>query len=302
MDKDVLEKYIQAGKIAAEVREESKKFVKVGSSLLEIAEKIESLIKEKGAAPAFPVNLSLNNIAAHYTPGKGDKTRIAEGDLIKVDIGVHVDGYVGDTAYTITFNPEYEKLVLASEKALEEAIKLCTPGRKISEIGEKINEVITGMGFLPISNLTGHGLEKFNLHAEPQIPNVKITSNYKLKENQIIAIEPFATNGSGRVKDSEPTLIYSLVRPGPVRNQDARIIMNFASPFNSLPFAERWIPIDSLVRLRLALRELKMRNIIYDYPVLKEAAGGVISQAEHTVIVKDEPFVTTELENKQPSS
>lgn len=300
MKKDLLDKYILAGKIAAEVREASRPLLKLDASLLDIAEKIESMIKEKGALPAFPVNLSLNEIAAHYTPTKNDETVIRSNDLIKVDIGVHVDGFVGDTAYTVSFNEKYDNLAKASETALNEAIKLCKPGTLLSDVSSKIEETIKSFGFNPVGNLTGHGLEQYNLHAEPQVPNVKFKSDYKLTENQVIAIEPFATNGSGRVKDSEPTVIFMLINPKPVRNQDARLIMKFAEQFgyegssgiHMLPFAERWINLP-LFKTRIALRELREKEILYEYPVLREVSKGIVSQFEHTVIVKDEPIVTT---------
>jgi methionyl aminopeptidase len=293
MDKEILDKYIKAGRIAAEVREASKSLLKINAGILDIAESIEKMILEKGAEPAFPVNISINDIAAHYTPMRKDEAKINGTDVVKLDIGVHVDGYVGDTAYTISFNEKYNKMVEASEAALTEAIKLCKPGALLSNVSAKIEETIKSFGYKPISNLTGHGLDCYDLHAEPQIPNIKFSSNYKLKEDQVIAIEPFATDGSGMIKESEPTLIFRLMQKGPVRNQDARTIMTFADKFNGLPFAERWIPVDSLVKIRIAMRELRERGIIYDYPVLKEVKNGVISQAEHTVIIKDEPMVTT---------
>ncbi len=296
MKKEILDKYLLAGKIAAEVREASKPLIKIDAPLLEIAEKIEAMIREKGALPAFPVNLSLNEMAAHYTPLKNDTAAIKNGDVIKVDIGVHVDGFVGDTAYTISFNEKHDNLVRASESALEEAIKLCKPGVLLSDISAKIEETIKGFNCNPVGNLTGHGLEQYNLHAEPQVPNVKFSSDYRLKENQVIAIEPFATNGAGRVKDSEPTVIFMFIGPKPVRNQDARFIMKFAEQFSyeehSLPFAERWINLP-LFRTRIALKELREKNILYEYPVLREVSKGIVAQSEHTVIVKDEPVVTT---------
>ena len=301
MQKEIMDKYILSGRIAAEVREESRALIKPGAGLLGIAEKIEANIRKKGALPAFPVNLSLNDAAAHYTPTKNDETKISVGDVIKVDIGVHVDGYIGDTAYTTSFDKKYDKMVTASEKALDEAIKLCRPGALLNDVSAKIEETITSFGYKPVSNLTGHGLDRFNLHAEPSVPNVKFSGDYKLKENQVIAIEPFATDGFGEIKESEQSLIFMLLEPKPTRNQDARAIAKFAEQFmhsekgviRSLPFAERWIPMDSLFRIRIALRELRQREAIYDYPVLKEVKKGIITQAEHTVIVKDEPIVTT---------
>lgn len=293
MDDDVIKKYLLAGKIAAEVREESRKWVFVGKSLLELAEQIETAIKEKGGEPAFPVNLSINEISAHYTPTKNDVSIIKEGDVIKVDIGIHVDGYIADTAYTVSFDEKYNYLVDAVKTALEESIKMCTPGTTIAEISEKIENTIRSFGCNPVSNLTGHGLERFTEHTDPEIPNVKINSSYALKENQVIAIEPFATNGEGRVKDTETVLIFMLSGRKPVRNPDARKIIEFAEKFNGLPFAERWIPL-SLFKIRLALRELRQRGVIYDYPILKEVSNGRVAQYEHTVIVKDKPIITTE--------
>lgn len=293
MEKDVENKYLQAGKIASQVREESRTHVKEGMLLVELAGKIESRIIELGGGIAFPANLSLNEIAAHYTPSKNDETRIPKGAVLKIDIGVHVDGYVADTAYTVSFDSRHDRLVESSRAALEEALKLCKPGVSISKISSVIEETIKSRGFIPVSNLTGHGLEKYFLHASPQIPNVKFTGGTKLKEGQVIAIEPFATNGEGRVKDSEPALIYMLLEKKPVRNIDARKVISFAEQFNGLPFAERWIPIDSLFRTRIAMKELRERGVLYEYPPLKEIGNGVVSQHEHTIIVKDEPVVTT---------
>lgn len=290
-----LEKVKQAGRIAAEVREASHEFVKPGAKLLDIAEKIESMIREKGAESAFPANLSLNSTAAHYTPPKNDTTEIKEGDVIKVDIGAHVDGYIGDTAMTICFNKDYEKMSEASRKALEEAIKECRPEARLADLADAIENTITGYGYKPISNLTGHGVNRYHLHGEPHVPNVKTNTNYRLQENQVIAIEPFATDGAGKIKDADQVFIHMLLRDTPVRNQDARKILGFAQQFNGLPFAERWLPVDSHVRLRLALRELRERNAIYDYAVLKEVAGGTVAQFEHTVIIQDPPVVTTRI-------
>lgn len=293
MEKSVENKYLQAGKIASQVREESRVLAKEGMLLADLAGKIESRIIELGGGIAFPANLSVNELAAHYTPSKNDETRIPKGAVLKIDIGVHVGGYVADTAYTVSFDSKYEKLSEASRIALEEAIKLCRPGASISKISSVIEETIKSCGFIPVSNLTGHGLEKYFLHASPQIPNVKFIGGPKLKEGQVIAIEPFATNGEGRVRDSGPALIYMLLEKKPVRNIDARKVISFAEQFNGLPFAERWIPIDSLFRIRLAVKELRERGVLYEYPPLKETGNGMVSQHEHTIIVKDEPVVTT---------
>lgn len=301
MNPEVVEKYVKAGKIAAEVREESAKLAKVDMPLLELAEKIEAMIRDRGAEPAFPVNLSLNEFAAHYTPQSNDEAKIREGDVIKIDVGAHVDGYVADTAITVDFG-EHKSLLEASKSALAAAVDLVRPGAAVYDISKAIEETIKSFGLVPVGNLTGHGLDQYVEHTEPTIPNIALRNDYKLKEGQVIAIEPFATNGLGQVKDTPEVMIFSFSQDKPVRNPDAKKIAAYASKFNGLPFAERWllskdaasngVP-NSLFKVRMALRELVQRGIFYSYPVLREAKAGLVSQAEHTVLVLDEPIVIT---------
>lgn len=299
MDKEILEKYKKAGRIAAEVRDSCVKLLKPGARLLEIAEWIENEILKRRGEIAFPVNISINNIAAHFTPDWDDKRVLNDGDMVKVDIGVHVDGYIGDTALTVFIgesSEEEKKMIKVNQEVLEKVIKIIKPGTNLQEIGELIQTTVEQAGFKPIRNLTGHGLERFNLHAEPQILNIKNNLEYKLSEGQVIAIEPFVTNGSGIVEDSGQELIFAVFNPTPTRNVDARKITQFGIERLGLPFAKRWI-INLFkmtdIRFRLALRELKIRNGIYVYPVLRDVEGCKVSQFEHTVIVLDKPIVTT---------
>jgi methionyl aminopeptidase len=298
MDKEILEKYLEAGKIAASIRKSAREWARPGTALVELADKIESAVTRSGAALAFPVNLSLNEFAAHYTPSLDDKTEIKEGDLLKIDIGVHIDGWVADTALTVCLNPQYEFLVKAVEEALGDAIALCRPGATLSEISSEIEQTIRTNGAIPISNLTGHGLDQYNIHAEPPIPNIKIVSNQKLEDGQVIALEPFATTpqGAGHVKDSGHMLIFRIGEPKPVRNPDARKILAWSERTQGLPFAQRWLERDlklSGFKLNLALKELLDRGALEAYPALREARGQPIAQAEHTIIVAEEPIITT---------
>jgi len=298
LPKEVLDKYIRAGKIAASVRESSRAWAKPGVTLLELADKIESAIIRSGAELAFPVNLSLNEFAAHYTPSLDDKTAIKEGDILKIDIGVHIDGWVADTAITLNFNPKYDFLVKAVEDALDATIALCKPGVTISELSEAIEQSIRANGAVPISNLTGHGLDQYDIHSEPQIPNIKIVSGQKLEDGQVIAIEPFATTpqGLGHVKDSGHMLIFRLAEPKPVRNPDARKILAWSERTEGLPFAQRWVERDlklSGFKVNIAFKELLDRGAIEAFPALREAKGQPVAQAEHTIIVGDKPIVTT---------
>ncbi len=274
---EVLDKYRQAGSILTEVRDEATKKVKVGRKLLDLAESIELSIQQKGGAVAFPTNISLNDEAAHATPSKADPATFGR-DLVKLDIGVHIDGYIADTAITIDLGSN-QKLVEASNSALERAIDVVHAGVDTSAISAVIEETITEYGFRPIANLTGHGLERYKQHAPPAIHNRRTPSGAKLVQGQVIAIEPFASSGNGRVYEAGRAEIFSFVKVKPVRSPEARAILKDIEAYKSLPFAKRWLK----GRVDIGLRQLETAGVIRAYPVLKDR--GLVSQAEHTLIV-----------------
>ncbi|MGB8218469.1 MAG: type II methionyl aminopeptidase [Candidatus Methanoperedens sp.] len=279
---EILEKYRLAGRILSDVRAEAAKMVTVGESLLKVAEFTENLIREKGGEPAFPVNISRNDEAAHSTPSFNDKA-VFGNDMTKLDIGVHIDGYIADTAITVDLsgNP---KLVEAANAALEEAIKFIHSGVNTSDIGGVIEDTIGSFGFKPISNLTGHGLAQYIQHAPPAIPNKRTPGGVILETGDIVAIEPFATNGAGRIRNAGNAEIYHLVSERPVRHPSARALMHDLEKYKTLPFAKRWLG----ERVDFAIIQLVKADIIQAYPILKEVQGGLISQAEHTIIVTED--------------
>lgn len=296
MDDKELKSYKEAGKISSEVREWSRALVKEGANILEIVEKIESRIKEKGGEFAFPVNICINDITAHYTPSFQDKTLINADDVISVDIGVHVDGFIADTAYTVDLSGNYGKMLEANEKALENAISLIKPGTSVSDIGAIVQKTITDAGYKPIENLTGHEVKQHDLHAGLSIPNIKVPYDWEVEEGMVLAIEPFATDGYGRVIESKKAEIFSLLEPRPTRLREARTLLKEIESRKELPFAERWFTkkINPL-RLSLALRNLVQDGILKAYPILHEKEKGIVSQFEHTVIVTEKGCeVTTE--------
>jgi len=297
MENDVLEKYIKAGKIAAQVLNFAKSIVKKEMLVVELAESIEKKIFELGAKPAFPVNLSLNDLAAHYHPVLNDKLAIKEEDYVKIDIGVHVDGYIGDTAATVRLAGK-DGLIECSEKMLENAIKIIRPGVTIGEIGEAIENTSKEFGFNPIRNLTGHSLDRFDVHAGMTIPNVKNDSKYQLREDEVYAIEPFCTTGNGLVKESSSALIFRWIVDRPTRMIEARKIMEMArEKYERLPFAKRWIQKEiSPLKVELALKELLAVNALYGYQPLREVSNKPVAQSEHSIIVKDKPIILTSLE------
>ncbi len=286
----MLESYRKAGDISRKVEQKALSFIGPGMGLLEIAESIESNIISLGGSLAFPCNLSVNNIAAHYTPDRSCSLVFGEDDLLKVDFGVHVDGYISDRAFSLDPSGKHADLVRASEEALSEAVRLSTPGREVKEIGQAVEDKIASFGFRPVVNLSGHLLGQFVLHVGLTIPNIPKGSGV-LEDGMVIAIEPFATDGSGMVVDSPEAFIFRYYRDRPVRLADARMILKKAKiEFSSLPFASRWIDLPQ-ARVNLAISQLLGVNALYRYPVLKERSGGMISQAECTVIVGDKPEV-----------
>lgn len=293
MDKKVLENYKKAGEIAAKALDFGKKQIKVGASLLEVTEAIEKKIKSLGGGFAFPTQISLNDVAAHNCPLIDNKTVFKKGDLVKIDVGVHVKGYIGDTACTVDFGDNKE-LVKASRDALNNAIKIAKPGTTLAEIGKTIQETIAGFGFLPVKNLTGHTLSEFNLHEHPSIPNFDTGDKTELKKDQVIAIEPFATNGAGLIYESGNATVLQLMDVKPVRGQATRQILQEIAKTPTLPFTSRWLQRKfPPFKVSFALRELKQLGMLKEYPALPDKNHGLVSQAEHTVLVAEEPKVLT---------
>jgi methionyl aminopeptidase len=281
MEAEMLEKYRKAGRILAEVLQEARPKVEIGSSLLEVAEFVEEAIRSKGAMPAFPCNISLDRNAAHYTPPPGDKSTFAE-NMIKLDVGVHVDGYVADAAITIDLGG-HPDLVEASEAALKAALEIVAPGVSTGRIGATIEETITSYGYKPVSNLTGHGLSRYEAHDEPALPNKAMNTGITLKAGDVIAIEPFATNGSGRISEAPINEIYGFSASRPVRMPQARVLMKeIQECYKTLPFARRWLKGE---RAEYALMQLLRNGSVHRYPVLWEVEGALVSQAEHTVVI-----------------
>jgi methionyl aminopeptidase len=278
------EKCREAGEILAQVRDEAADRVEVGASHLELAEWTEDRIRELGGEPAFPVNISIDEEAAHATPSIDDEETFGE-EMINLDIGVHVDGWLADTAVTVDLsgNPE---LAEAPEEALDAAIDLVEPGVETGEIGAAIEEVIDGYGYNPVVNLTGHGLGHWEQHTTPNIPNRAVSQSVQLEAGDVVAIEPFATDGGGKVREGSDEEIFALEREGSVRNRAAREALDqITDEFRTLPFATRWLDGS---RPEMALRRLQRQDIVHGYPVLKEEDGCLVSQKEHTIIVTDD--------------
>jgi len=297
LEMEVVEKYRKAGQIAGTIRREVLGFVKPGMNLLEIADFVEKRIEEYGGKAAFPVNISVNEIAAHYTPAIGEQRAVQEGDIVKIDIGVHVDGYIGDLA--CTYCSQKNELVAAAESIMREALKILKPGITVAEIGEFIQGSAERMGFGVITNLTGHAVDRYQFHMAPSIPNIANAGRHEFAEGDVIAIEPFIAESNGYVKEADIVEIYRFLQDRQARMQEARKILELAKgEFNRLPFAKRWLAkYFSTVKISMALRQLEQIGALETHPVLREAGGKKIAQAEETIIIAEKPVVTTRVDD-----
>jgi len=286
---EIIQKHRQAGKIASEVRELMKRTVTEGMPLISICEKTEGLIHQKGGKPAFPCNVSVNEVAAHYTSPPNDKRAVPPRSLVKIDIGVHVDGYIADTAVTVCFNREYDNLVVAAEDALNTGVKTIRAGLFTSQFGSTIQRTIESHGLRPVANLTGHQVARYLIHAGRSLPNVSHISTNRVTANEVYAIEPFVTlkNAAGKVAGGKETYIFRFVKQRTLRNEYSKRLCGFITEnFRTLPFAERWlldvVPQD---KHKAAFSELLSSKTLMAYPVFVEVSGKPVAQAEHSVLV-----------------
>src|SRR2546422_1683504 len=292
-----IQDYISAGKIASEVRENARKKYYVGSTLLEICESIEKEIEQKGGKCAFPVNTSLNEIAAHYTAEPNDDGVVKDGDILKIDLGVQINGYIADTAVTVCYDPKYDYLVQAAEAALREAISIIRIGTKSSGVGKIIENTVKQMGGIPIANLSGHSLEQYTIHAGKSVPNIWSIGSFSFQATEAYACEPFVTTteGLGFVREGNTRNIFSLVTRKRIKEDGANKLIDFIwNKFNMLPFALRWlIPEWDEKTVRNLLEKLVQQKIVRSYPILIEANSQRVAQAEHTFIPKDNGVTIT---------
>ena len=291
-----MDNWEKAGKIAAQALDYGSKLIKVDASLKDVIEKTEKKIFDLGGKPAFPVQISMNDMAAHFTINEEDSF-FKENDIVKLDVGAHVDGHIGDNAVTIDLG-DNKDLVKASKMALHEAIKLVKPGTKLFEIGEVVEKTISEYGFNPIRNLSGHGINVYEEHSGFTIPNFNNKDKTELEDGQVIAIEPFATDGSGLVREGKLSGIYKVVNLKQVRNDITRDVLKFImEDYNVLPFCKRWLLKKFPgFKVNFALRMLEKDGIVHHYPQLPEQSKGLVSQHEHTLLVKDNPKILTKLD------
>ncbi|WP_455368182.1 type II methionyl aminopeptidase [[Eubacterium] cellulosolvens] len=291
MAEENLEYYLKAGEIASQLRRYMAHQNVDKESVLSLCTKIENRIRDRGGTPAFPCNIGINDIAAHYTSNPGDSKTIPSGSLVKIDFGISVEGYIVDTAFTLTTNPGLLRMVTAAEEALSTAIKNFKPGTKLSDVGAAIHRTIHGFGFQPIQNLSGHMMERYTLHAGKSVPNVATADGSRIEQGEVYAIEPFVTvlDGAGRVMESADTYIYRFVKEKGVKNgKEKALLREVKKRFRTLPFTIRWLHEASEDDFFKSFGRLISQGNIAAYPILREAWGKPVAQSEHTVIVTED--------------
>lgn len=298
LESEAREKFREAGRIAREARELGVSLIQPGASLREVIETVEAFIVSQGAGMAFPAQTSRNHCAAHYCPSPKDPTVYEPEDVVKIDIGVEVDGYVADNAQTVYLGekPEYHKLIEASAAGLAAAIRTVADGVQVREVSAAIEAAIDAHGFRPVSNLTGHGVARWKVHCEPQIPAVADRHDtFVLREGMVIAIEPFATDGKGIVHEQGRAEIFMMMREPRKFKQIDPEVYAVIEKMNGLPFARRTFGALPKVDVETTLTRLLRTGCLSVYPPLNDPDPKVrIAQTEHTMIVtRDGAEVTT---------
>ena len=278
----------EAGKIASRVRNEVKQMISPGVKVVDICDRVQRRISELGGKPAFPTNVDIDEVAAHYCSPIRDTKIIPDGSLVKLDLGVHVDGYIADTATTVCLDPASMYLVDAAEAGLEAALSTIRPGVRAKDVGAAIEHAIKNHGAKPIRNLTGHKMARYVVHAGLSIPNVAGHGNHVLEEGDVYAVEPFAvpSNADGSVRDGPPSNICRLQKKRNLKGVSKDMLKYIQAEYRSLPFASRWI-------LRKykgatgdeAFKMLLRTKCITSYPQLIERSRAKVAQAEHSIIV-----------------
>ncbi len=294
---------VEAGRIAAMARDYGERLVKPGESCRRICEEIENYIRSMGAQPAFPCNISINEVAAHYTPGLRDDCVIPESGVVKIDVGAAVEGYIADTAVSVALDDKHRPLVEAAFEALQAVMRVIKPGMRLYDIGKTIELIIKKMGFKPVRNLSGHSIDRYTIHAGLTIPNYADRAAWlrRLSPGLTVAIEPFVTNGRGLVVEQRIVNIYAYRGKNPrtpLTSIEEKILSTVKERFKTLPFTPRWlVDVADADTLESSIASLAAKGALHAYPVLVEAGRGIVAQAEHTFYVaRDRVYVVTSRE------
>jgi len=280
-----LDKYREAGRIAGDARRRAVAQIQPGVRYVDVLDGIETYIHEQGAGLAFPAQVSVNAVAAHDCCGPDDPRTFQVGDVAKLDLGVHVDGCIGDTAETVDLGNN-STLLEASRQALEAAIALVRPGTRTRDLGAAIQATMKAIGHKPVANLTGHGIAPYTIHCAPSIPNVPDGAGTPLKEGMMICIEPFSTTGRGSVVEQGRAEVFGARRKLKAPRHVDSAVVDQIEARRGMPFSRRELAYAHGEQTAdRSLRDLLRAGAIFDYPPLVERPDAVVAQFEHTMYV-----------------
>lgn len=287
LNEDQLFKLRKAGKVAGEARELGLNLVEKDVKLYDVAQEVEAHIRSKGCGLAFPCNIGINEVAAHYTPGVDDPMRFNVGDVVKIDCGAEIDGYIGDTAGTVEVGTQrYKSLIESSKNARDIVVEFIGDGVSLMEIGTAVEMSIKNNGFKPIMNLCGHQIEQYSLHSGMSIPSYNNGDTTKVRAGMVIAVEPFSTNGEGMIKNGRPGNIVRILRERPMADPIVQEFFQYVkNEFKSFPFCARSCDFPNADK---HTKTLIRHGILSSYAQLVEVKGGIISQHEYTFYIAGE--------------
>ncbi|KAB0795607.1 hypothetical protein PPYR_12446 [Photinus pyralis] len=306
MQNDTYNEVRLAAEAHRQTRQHMQRWIKPGMTMIEICEELENtarkLIKENGlqAGLAFPTGCSRNHCAAHYTPNAGDPTVLEYDDVTKIDFGTHINGRIIDCAFTLTFNPKYDKLVEAVRDATNTGIRtagidvqLCEIGAAIQEVMESYEVELNGKTYpvKSIRNLNGHSISPYRIHSGKTVPIVKGGEATVMEENEFYAIETFGSTGRGVVHDdmdcSHYMKNYDMPSYVPLRLNSSKGLLNIINKnFGTLAFCKRWLDRAGATKYQMALKDLCDKGIVDAYPPLCDIKGCYTAQFEHTIILR----------------
>ncbi|XP_053672538.1 uncharacterized protein LOC128722879 [Anopheles nili] len=305
MHLDIYNELRQAAEAHRQTRQYMQKWIKPGMTMIEICEELENtarrLIGEQGldAGLAFPTGCSRNHCAAHYTPNAGDPTVLLYDDVTKIDFGTHIKGRIIDCAFTLSFNPKYDKLLQAVKEATETGIReagidvrLCDIGAAIQEVMESYEIELDGKTYQvkSIRNLNGHSISPYRIHAGKTVPIVKGGETTRMEENEFYAIETFGSTGRGLVHDDMDCSHYMKdfdAPKVPLRLQSSKQLLGLINRnFGTLAFCKRWLDRAGATKYQMALKDLCDKGIVEAYPPLCDVKGSYTAQYEHTIMLR----------------
>jgi methionyl aminopeptidase len=283
---EIRKSYEIAGRVAAQALQYGAKQIKPGANMREVLDSVEEYIRKRGCGIAFPAQSSISNVAAHFCPTDADEVIYKDGDVVKLDVGAHHEGYIGDTALTISIGGEHDELVRAAVAAVAAAQKALQPGCTPNDVGIAISEAIHSRGFKPVRNLSGHGVGRFKIHTSPGMPNYPTGEGKPLMEHQVVAIEPFATTGSaGLIYNGANPTLFSMNVARNMRTPSGKETLKVVQSYNGLPFTTRWLTRELGSKAMLGLTELRRSGVLHEYPPLLEKSGGLVAQRENTFMI-----------------